>query len=421
MALTYDERVLAGRPQHSGNRSDSGNGGRFSAMVSGGTLFGMLLKYALLTFLTLGIYRFWAKTGLRRHLWGRVLYGGDPFQYHGTAKELFVGFLIALAVLLPLGIIHLLISRWIGAADLSGASSLINSAVYFLVLFGLVSLAFYRMRRYQLSRTSWRSVHFSLAGSPVEYAAKSLLWGMATLASLGLAYPWMLAWQNRQILNNARLGQARFSCRVRGVDILVRYILFYGLLLLLGLIYTALLASLSSGREPAAATGPVVFLLFLVIPVAFIAFRLSVFKLVASETRLNKHRIYARFQTGKVVLSGFIATLTGGLVFLVTLAGVMAIGLLFTVGMISLDGIANAEGVIFVLLNMMQWLLPAGILATMLATAAAKSIFLSSLLETVIPGLKIAQSERLEAILAGNQSAPRYGEGLADALDVGSF
>ena len=57
----------------------------------------------LLGVLTLGFYRFWGKTRLRRYLWGRVSFHGDPFEYTGTGMELFVGFLVAIAVLIPLG------------------------------------------------------------------------------------------------------------------------------------------------------------------------------------------------------------------------------------------------------------------------------------------------------------------------------
>ena len=42
-----------------------------------GSLFGLLLKNALLTVITLGFYRFWAKTRLRRYFWSGVHINGD--------------------------------------------------------------------------------------------------------------------------------------------------------------------------------------------------------------------------------------------------------------------------------------------------------------------------------------------------------
>ena len=53
------------------------------------------LSNSLLGLVTLGIYRFWAKTRLRRYLWSHVSMEGDRFEYTGRGIELFIGFLIA--------------------------------------------------------------------------------------------------------------------------------------------------------------------------------------------------------------------------------------------------------------------------------------------------------------------------------------
>ena len=67
-----------------------------------GPLLTLVLKNSLLTILTFGIYRFWAKTWIRRYFWNNVRIAGDAVEYTGQAKELFIGFLIAVAVLFPL-------------------------------------------------------------------------------------------------------------------------------------------------------------------------------------------------------------------------------------------------------------------------------------------------------------------------------
>ena len=51
--------------------------------------------------LTLGIYRFWLTTDMRRFLWSSTELAGEPLEYTGTARELLLGFLIAVAILLP--------------------------------------------------------------------------------------------------------------------------------------------------------------------------------------------------------------------------------------------------------------------------------------------------------------------------------
>ena len=63
-----------------------------------GGLFGLLVKNAFLTLVTLGIYRFWARAALRRYWWGSIVIAGDPLEYTGTGLELFIGFLMFLSL-----------------------------------------------------------------------------------------------------------------------------------------------------------------------------------------------------------------------------------------------------------------------------------------------------------------------------------
>ena len=52
-----------------------------------GALFGLAFKTALLTVLTLGIYRFWAKTRIRRYVWSSVSIDGDRLEYTWTGQR----------------------------------------------------------------------------------------------------------------------------------------------------------------------------------------------------------------------------------------------------------------------------------------------------------------------------------------------
>lgn len=55
-----------------------------------------LLKLSIVNFLlgvvTLSVYRFWAKTNVRRHIWSCVHINGEPLEYTGRGMELFKGF-----------------------------------------------------------------------------------------------------------------------------------------------------------------------------------------------------------------------------------------------------------------------------------------------------------------------------------------
>ena len=50
---------------------------------------------------TLGIYRFWLTTDVRRFLWANTEVAGESLEYTGTPLELLLGFLIAIAILIP--------------------------------------------------------------------------------------------------------------------------------------------------------------------------------------------------------------------------------------------------------------------------------------------------------------------------------
>src|SRR5579859_5067361 len=76
------------------------------AFMDRGGLFGLLVKNAFLTFITLGIYRFWARAALRRYWWGSITIAGDPLEYTGTGLELFIGFLMFLGIMLPFGVVY---------------------------------------------------------------------------------------------------------------------------------------------------------------------------------------------------------------------------------------------------------------------------------------------------------------------------
>ncbi len=62
----------------------------------------LVMRGAMLELVTVGFYRFWLATDMRRHLWSRTSVDGDAPEYVGTAKELLIGFLFALAILAPL-------------------------------------------------------------------------------------------------------------------------------------------------------------------------------------------------------------------------------------------------------------------------------------------------------------------------------
>ena len=150
----------------------------------------------MLLLVTLGIYRFWLQTDVRRFLWNNTEIAGDNLEYIGTARELLLGFLIAIAFLVPLYAIFYLgafAAGWIG--QLAGVLALFVLAV-------LGQFAVYRARRYRLSRTVYRGIRFHQTGSAWRYAICAIFWWGMIGMTLGLAYPWAQASLERFKIRN---------------------------------------------------------------------------------------------------------------------------------------------------------------------------------------------------------------------------
>ncbi|MDX5594647.1 DUF898 family protein [Pseudovibrio sp. SPO723] len=171
-----------------------------------------LLKWTGLTLLTLGIYRFWAITKLRRFLWSNTQFLGDRFRYHGTVKELFIGFLLALAILLPayLAATFLpLFGQFVGS---------IGSFGFFSVILILMPYVSFRRQRYLLTRTSWRGLRFGMESKARGYVWRWLLWSLGSIVTLGILTPWRLAALDRYRYEACAFGDVRCIYVARATD-----------------------------------------------------------------------------------------------------------------------------------------------------------------------------------------------------------
>jgi uncharacterized membrane protein YjgN (DUF898 family) len=145
------------------------------------------IKGAGLLLLTLGLYRFWFATDIRRFLWANTEIAGDTLEYTGLATELLVGFLFAIAILVPLYTVFA-----IGALELTPHAPIVVIAGLVVVTL-LGEFALYRARRYRLTRTVFRGVQFDQHGAAWRFAPYALVWWGLAIVTLGLAYPWAQA------------------------------------------------------------------------------------------------------------------------------------------------------------------------------------------------------------------------------------
>jgi uncharacterized membrane protein YjgN (DUF898 family) len=178
--------------------------------------FHLVLRGAALELITVGFYRFWLATDIRRHLWSNTVIDGDAAEYTGRAKELLIGFLFALAIIVPVYLAYLIAS--LEAERVKAFASFPLLAFFY--LFG--QFAIYRARRYRLTRTVWRGVRFWMSGSGWAYAARAALWAILVGLTLGLLLPWREAALERYKMRHSYYGDLQGSFEGQGWEFFKR-------------------------------------------------------------------------------------------------------------------------------------------------------------------------------------------------------
>jgi uncharacterized membrane protein YjgN (DUF898 family) len=191
-------------------------------------LFRLWLGIFLLNVVTLGFYRFWGRTRIRKYLWSRVRLGGDRFEYDGTGGELFRRFLVALVIVVPL----LSMEKIAVLTGLPIVWIAVLQGVQVILLVYLTFLAQYGGMRYRLSRTLWRGIRGGLDGHASLYALRGFGYSLLTPVTLGLAFPWQLIGLWRYMVRHAGFGDQDFSFEGTGRKLFGPFLASLGLFIL---------------------------------------------------------------------------------------------------------------------------------------------------------------------------------------------
>jgi uncharacterized membrane protein YjgN (DUF898 family) len=216
---------------------------RFDFVGSRGDYWRLMIRGAALQAITLGIYRFWLFTDIRRFLWANTEIEGETFEYTGTAVELLLGFLMALGILIPLYAMLFLATLELGMI------SRLSGTVAFVVLAAFGQYAAYRARRYRLTRTVLRGLRFHQTGSAVRYAIRAMLWWIPIALTLGLLAPWATANLERYKMRNTFYGDLGGAFAAAGWSLFWRAILIW--LLVIGPLAFGLAAAVTLIDWPA--------------------------------------------------------------------------------------------------------------------------------------------------------------------------
>src|SRR5277367_2759896 len=119
-------------------------------------LYRIYLVNLLLTIVTLGIWRFWGMTRLRRYVWSRTAMAGDRFEYDGTGLQLFLSFLLAGAVLVATFIVTVLLTMLL--RQFGTRLAVLPIFLFELVIVVLALGAPFSAQRSRLANTLWRGI-----------------------------------------------------------------------------------------------------------------------------------------------------------------------------------------------------------------------------------------------------------------------
>ncbi|MCZ4341754.1 YjgN family protein [Sphingomonadaceae bacterium G21617-S1] len=323
----------------------------------------------LLIIVTLGIYRFWAKTRERRYLWSRTDFIGDPLEWTGTGKELFIGFVMAVLIFgVPLFLMQLVIQGLI----FRGQIWLVVLAGFlfpFALLF-VMGMARFRALRYRLSRTHWHGIRGGCDQKGLaygwSYVWKSVVGGLF----FGLMLPWSMIELWNQRWNEMSFGSHSFTAGADYGPLLRRLLICIGLAVL-GIAALAIVMSgtvFAQGIAMAVMAGLALILLLLFLIVVFTAYYALFLRLAIGGMTLN------RIDFAFTARSGHIARL---------LLGDLAL-------------LVCTLGLGFVFLSYRHW-----------------AFF--------IRHMEASGEVELASLTQSTTEEPKQGEGLLDAFDVGAF
>jgi len=277
--------------------------------TDGPSLFWLALRSACLTVFTLGIYRFWMVTNLRRHYWNSIRILGDPLEYTGTGIEKILGFLVAIIFLaVYLGLVNLVLT-FVGLSYFEG-----NPFALQLSLLAVVPLFFYaayRARRYIMARTRWRGIRFGMDGGAWGYTARALWYWLLTLMTGGLLYPYQQFKLSKYLTDRTYFGDLKFEQNGHWAGLFAYWVWLYIVLGMMALSVWGLAAD--SGNPATTVIG------YLIIFVGYIAFFLMfmrydvvVFRYLWSNRKLGDASFENDVTPGKIISIYVVGTLLVG-------------------------------------------------------------------------------------------------------------
>ena len=394
----------------------------------------LLVRGALLLMVTLGIYRFWLATDVRRYLWANTEIAGETLEYTGTPLELLLGFLVAVAILVPV-----YAGFFLAALDL-GSIGQMSGLIAFLALGVLGQYAVYRARRYRLTRTIYRGLRFHQDGSAWLYALRASLWWLATFLTLGLAYPFQIASLERFKMRHTYYGDlagrfdgAGWRLFLRGLPMWIAVVapLAFAAGAFIEVVDWQALADAAAaggddvmsqieGSNPAIG-GVVVFAMLMgstalfLAAVLYPAFQALMLRWWSSGLRFGDIEMRSTLRTRQVY--GAYMRFLGYSILFCIIAAIFAVVALVAMGLLTGGDKTGVGGEIAAT----AILLGGYVIVALGFSTVYRATALLSLWQLGMESLQLSGLSALDQVKASGRASSAVGEGLADALNVGGY
>lgn len=167
---------------------------------------GLIIINQILTIITIGIYYPWAKAAYLKYVYGESEYMESRFEFHGTGKEMFKGFIKAVAFIIV--VYGVLIACML---SLNKPLMVFGYLFFLTAIILVIPIAIHGSNKYRLSRSSWRAIHFGYRGDLKEFTKLFLKEIGLTLVTFGIYSAWMHASLRKYILGHTRFGNIEFK------------------------------------------------------------------------------------------------------------------------------------------------------------------------------------------------------------------
>ena len=147
-------------------------------------------------------------------------FADSRFMFHGTGKEMFIGYLKALGLFFLAIIILVLVGTVFPP---------LAALLYVVGIFAVIPFAIHGSLRYRASRTSWRGIHFGYRGKLKKLLGIYFKGLFFTFITLGIYGAWFTINVRKYVIENMRFGNVEMTYSGKGNELF--WIVFKGIFL----------------------------------------------------------------------------------------------------------------------------------------------------------------------------------------------